>query len=87
MTKIKGHTPNIGYTYKRCPFSTWYKENYYDNGFLGNSTNPNLPVVTGDHPDTDGTMNMHNRGGLPGWCCWDDNCPYFITYGIRYFES
>jgi len=87
MAKLGGHTPYLGKTYKKCPYSTSYKTDYYDKGFLGNSTNPNIPVPTSDHIDTEGTMNMAQKCGVWGWVCKDDNCYYYTTYGKRYFES
>lgn len=87
MTKIGGHTPYIGHTWRLCPYSTQYKEMYYDNGYLGNSLNPDLPVPTSDHPTTDGTMISAMRPGVWGFSCLDENCYYFITYGKRYFEA
>lgn len=92
MPKIHGYTDEIGRCWKLCPFSTNYFNRFYDRGFAGNTTNPDIDqtnfisVVTDDHPDTNGTMNMWNPGGVPGWICWDDNCPYFIDNGIRYTE-
>ena len=86
MTKINGHTPNDGHTWKLCPHSTQYKTAYYDEGFDGPSTNPNVPVTTSAHPDTDGTMRTALKG-VWGFRCMDDLCYYYVTYGIRYFES
>lgn len=40
-----------------------------------------------DHDTTEGGMNYHNPGGVPGWMCFDDACPYFIDTEQRYFES
>lgn len=87
MSKVGGLTPYIGKTYRRCPYSTWYNTNYYANGYNGNSTNPNLPVPTSDHDDTEGTMTQGHRGRVPGFYCMDDNCYFYTTYGYRYFES
>jgi hypothetical protein len=87
MPKTHGHTPYRGHSWKRCPYSTHYKNQYYDNGFLGNSTNPNLPVSTSDHPETEGTMNTAMSGGVWGFRCMDDNCYYYVNFGKRYFES
>ena len=92
MAKKGGHTRYIGYCWKLCPFSTAYFNRFYDRGFAGNTTNSGITqttfttVVTDDHPDTEGTMNMRVNGGPPGWICLDDNCPYFISNGVRYFE-
>lgn len=87
MPKFPGHTPYDGHTWKLCPYSTQYRVAYYDQGFDGPSTNPNLPVTTSDHPDTEGTMRTASRGNHWGFMCMDDNCHYFVTYGKRYFES
>jgi hypothetical protein len=92
VSKIPGHTVSTGYIWKYCPYSTNHKNKYYDNGWAGNTNNPAITqetfpsVVTDDHPDTDGTMNMKTNGGSPGWICLDDNCPFFIDNGYRYFE-
>ena len=81
-----------GYLWKLCPFSTAYRSRFYDRGFAGNTTNPDITqetfssVVTADHPYTEGGMNYRNPGGTPGWSCLDDACPYFIDNTIRYFE-
>ncbi len=93
MSKVRGHTAKIGYCWKFCPFSNSYKNKYYDNSFAGNTTNPDITqanftmVVTALHPFTEGTMVYHNRGGGPGWLCLDNDCPYFIDNGERYFEK
>jgi len=92
LVKIHGHTKYIGYCWRLCPFSTFYRTRFYDNGWAGNTTNPDITqenftsVVTADHPFTEGTMVMHNPGGVPGWLCLDDDCPYFIDNGVRFFE-
>lgn len=86
MSKIGGHTPGRGHTYKLCAYSTEYKTQYYDNGYLGNSTNPNLPVSTTDHLYTEGQMRTAMRGSVWGSMCMDDDCYYFITQNKRYFE-
>jgi len=79
--KISSHT------YRRCPWSTQYKTQYYDNGFLGNSTYPNLPATNvSAHADTDGAMISAFRGTVWGFMCMDDDCWYFTTYGVRHFE-
>ena len=92
MPKKGGHTQYVGHTWKKCPYSTEYKVDYYDNGEIGNSTDPyiraNAPAITtGAHPHTEGTMNTWVKGSVPGFMCWDDNCPYFIANGKRHFES
>lgn len=88
MTKIAGHTQYRGYSWKFCPYSTQYKEAFYDNGYLGNSTNPNLPMThTSDHDFTEGTMMPSMRARAWGFICMDDNCWFYQTYGRRYFES
>lgn len=93
MPKIHGYTRERGRCYKFCPYSDNYANKYYDNGFAGNTTNPDITqanftsVVTSAHPYTNGTMNMWNRGGHPGWICFDDACQYYIDNGVRYFES
>ena len=92
MVKIGGYTSYPGRMWKTCPFSTTYYNKYYAHGWAGNTTNPDITqdnfssVVTASHPDTEGTMNMWNHGGTPGWICWDDACPYYIDNGVRYFE-
>lgn len=92
MVKIGGYTRERGYLWKYCPYSTNYKNKYYNNGFAGNTTNPGIDqtnftsVVTSDHPYTNGTMNMRSPGGAPGWICYDNDCQYFIDNGVRYFE-
>ena len=92
MVKIGGHTRERGYLWKYCPYSTNYKNKWYNNGFAGNTNNPEITqetftsVITSDHPYTNGTMNMWHKGGFPGWICWDDACQYFIDHGVRYFE-
>lgn len=93
MPKIGGYTKFRGYCWKQCPFSTNYANKYYNNGWAGNTTNPNITqsnftsVTTADHPYTEGTMNFWNPGGRPGWICWDDACPYFLDNGFRYTET
>jgi hypothetical protein len=83
--KFPGHTPGY-HTYRLCPYSQDYKERYYDLGYLGNSTNPNLPVSnTSVHPDTDGEMITANRG-VWGFMCMDDSCWFYLNTGVRYFE-
>jgi len=37
------------------------------------------------HTVTSGTMIRYNRGSKYGWLCVDDNCPYYINTGRRYF--
>lgn len=92
--KIGGHTLFTGYCWKYCPYSTNHKNKYYDDGWHGNTNNAEIlaisdvsTIVTDDHPDTDGTMIMWTRPGSTGWLCLDDNCPYFIDNGVRYFEN
>ncbi len=81
-----------GYLWKQCPYSTAYRNKYYDRGFAGNTTNPDITqetfttIITADHPATEGGMRYRNNGGTPGWSCLDDACPYFIDNGVRYFE-
>ena len=92
MAKIGGYTKERGYCWKFCPYSTNYKNKYYNNGFAGPTTNPDIDqtnftsVVTSDHPFTNGTMNMHTSRGVPGMMCMDDNCQFLIDNGVRYFE-
>jgi hypothetical protein len=82
-----------GYFWKYCPYSTNHRNKYYNNGFRGNTTNPDITIenfastVTADHPFTDGQMQYKNNGSCPGWLCWDDACPYFIDNNVRYFEK
>jgi len=90
MPETGGHTPYIGHTWKRCPYSAWYKTNYYNNGYIGNSTNPNLPISDAritTHSDTEGTMITAHTGHVWGFKCMDDACWYYINMGRRYFES
>jgi len=87
MSKINGHTPLDGHSWKLCPHSTQYGTAYYDLGFDGPSTNTGLPVPTSAHPDTEGTMRTAMKGSVWGFMCMDDNCYFFITYGRRYFEA
>ena len=92
MVKIGGHTRERGYSWKLCPYSTAYASLYYDNGFAGPTHNPDITefnfggVVTAEHVYTSGTLNIWNPGGNPGWLCMDDDCPYLISTGRRYFE-
>jgi len=37
------------------------------------------------HLVTSGIMIKHNKGSKYGWLCVDDNCPYYINTGMRYF--
>jgi len=91
--KVNGHTPNVGHTWKLCPYSSEYYYAYYVNGDIGNSTDPTVraaapSVPTTDHPYTNGTMVTWVRGGnLPGFLCLDDACYFYITYGKRHFEA
>lgn len=93
MVKIKGYTKFRGYCWKLCPYSESYRNRFYSRGFAGNTNNPNIDqtnfttVVTAIHTYTEGTMNLSNPGGCPGWACFDDSCPYFIDNGVRYFET
>ena len=93
MAKIKGYTRERGYCWKLCPYSSSYANRFYNRGFAGNTNNPDIDqtnftsVVTALHEYTNGTLNYYNTGGHPGWQCSDDDCPYFIDNGIRYFES
>lgn len=88
-----GHSYYRGYIWKYCPYSTNHRNKYYNNGFAGNTNNPEIlalttfgSVPTAAHPYTDGGMNMWNRGGAPGWICFDDACPFYLTNNVRYFE-
>jgi hypothetical protein len=39
------------------------------------------------HPTTEGGMITKSKGsGCTGWMCPDNDCVYFTTTGIRYFE-
>lgn len=87
MAKFPGHTRYVGKTYRRCCYSEYYNTNYYALGYNGNSTNPNLPVPTTVHTDTEGTMTQGHKGSVPGFYCNDDACYFYVTYGRRYFES
>jgi hypothetical protein len=87
MVKICGHSPYRGKSYKLCPYSAQYKEAYYDLGYLGNSTNPNIPMAnTSAHPYTEGTMNSAMCANVWGYMCMDDNCWFYTTYNRRYTE-
>ena len=85
--KVPGHSPTLGHSYKLCPYSTQYKEAYYDHGYMGNSTSGVLPMShTSDHDDTSGTMITSMRARAWGFMCMDDDCWYFLNNGVRYFE-
>ncbi|MCK5016492.1 MAG: hypothetical protein KAS32_05400 [Candidatus Peribacteraceae bacterium] len=91
MPKVKGHTIYVGHLYKLCPYSTAYYDAYYINGYIGNSTDTyiraNAPaIVTADHLYTEGTMVTWVSGGVPGFMCVDEDCPYFVANGKRHFE-
>lgn len=92
MAKVGGYTKERGYCWKFCPYSTNYFNKFYNNGWAGPTTNPDIDqtnftsVVTSDHPYTNGTMNMKNNGGSPGFICQDDDCQYFLDTTRRYFE-
>lgn len=90
MVYQRGHTKYRGYSWKRCPYSQWYWDNYLSQGYTGNSNNPNLSSINiskiTTHSDTEGTMNYHNKGGVPGWICNDPDCWYLSEYGRKYFE-
>jgi len=92
MTKKGGHTQYIGYTWKLCQYSNAYYNAYYINGDIGNSNDEyiraNAPsITTAVHPETEGTMIAWERGGVWGFMCTDDACPYYIDNGVRFFES
>lgn len=86
-----GYKSSKYYTWKICPYSTKYKELFYDLGFRGSSRNSELlvptwvPFITTEHTTTDGGMKYKNCGH-PGWVCEDPNCYYFLTFGEKYFE-
>lgn len=92
MPKVKGHTTHVGYRWKLCPYSTAYATIFYNRGYRGYTNNSDITdlnftsVITADHLFTEGTLVYHNPGGNPGWLCRDDDCPYFIDNGVRYFE-
>jgi hypothetical protein len=92
MVKIHGYTRERGYCWKYCPYSTNYFNKYYNNGWAGPTTNPDITqstftsVVTSDHPYNNGTMQYYNTAGSPGWICLDDDCQYFVDTGKRYIE-
>lgn len=92
MAKVGGYSRERGYCWKYCPYSTNYFNKFYNNSWAGPTTNPDIDqtnftaVVTSDHPYTNGTMNMKNNGGAPGFICLDDDCQYFLDTGRRYFE-
>jgi hypothetical protein len=37
------------------------------------------------HTVTSGIMIRYVRGSKHGWLCVDDNCPYYLNTGMRYF--
>jgi len=92
MVKVNGYTKFRGRCWKFCPYSTNYFNKWYNNSWAGPTTNPGIDqtnftgVITSDHPYTEGTMNMKNNGGCPGFICLDDACQYFLDNGVRYFE-
>ena len=92
---LHSRTRYIGYGWKLCPYSTQYKEEYYDNNIPGPSNHSALfhnpswsALTTTDHPTTSGTMVYRNQGA-PGWACTDTNCYYYTTVkpGQYFFES
>ena len=91
MTNPHGHKPHIGYKWKLCPYSNTYKELFYDLGYRGSSTNPELqseswsPFSTAAHTTTNGYMVMTycvNKGFI----CKDQACLFYITNGRYYTE-
>jgi hypothetical protein len=97
----RGHTLYGAYTWRYCPYSEgWtdgvttlelYKELFYDEGYRGPSTNPELrsdswvPFTTSPHTTTSGRM-TYKHSGYPGFICWDPNCYYYTTNSGYYFE-
>jgi len=91
MPKVGGHTPYVGHTWKYCPYSDAYYNAFYINGDIGYSTDSyiraNAPAIsTAPHLYTEGTMVTWVKGSVAGFMCWDDDCPYYIANGKRYFE-
>jgi hypothetical protein len=86
MAKKHGYTRERGYTWRVCPFSFAYQAKHLEveTGQVRGPTQPSGPYA--DHPYTNGTMNMKNNGGSPGFTCLDDACPYYLDNGVRYFE-
>lgn len=92
---FKSRTKFLSYSWKKCPYSIKYKEEYYDNELPGPSNNPALhnnpswsPLNVTEHTTTSGSMSYKYSGG-PGWICKDPNCYYYtsINPGVPYFES
>jgi len=44
------------------------------------------PSDIADHNVTFGIMIRESRGSKYGWLCVDDNCPYYVNTGQRYFR-
>lgn len=59
-----------------------------DRGPLSPTFGQIITVPAGEiasHTVTSGIMIKHNIGSKYGWLCVDNNCPYYISTGRRYF--
>ncbi len=82
MSFPNGHTRYNEYTWRLCPFSEEYQEEYFDNCVMGPSSHwriidPNYFAGGLPHSTTNGRM-KYRHSGVPGWICLDTNCKYYV---------
>ena len=69
-TTVSGSKTRSAKTWKYCPYSTQITD-----------YNQDARVPGGEkvyHPETNGRLHSYSLGGVMGWICADNACPYFL---------
>lgn len=79
------------YHHIKCPYSTQADSHYIRNmdktslNYFKMEDVSSGPLGLTDHTATNGIMIKESRGHIHGWLCVQDDCPYYISTGKRYF--
>lgn len=77
------------YYHIKCPYSTEALYHYVRNTDLSSEYYWEMELLPPssffDHLATKGIMIKRFQGSKSGWLCVDNNCPYYLSTGRRYF--